>query len=595
MALSAANTVPAMSESKPHPNVILILTDDQGWDDAGFHGNNDIRTPNLDALATQAVRFANFYVHPVCAPTRASLLTGRHYLRTGVAHVHGGKDYLHPGEVTLAEWFKAGGYTTGMWGKWHSGKSTGYLPWERGFDEAYMADLYQHRDGGGVKNGLRIETPGWTTDAITGMCIDFITRNRDRPFLAYVPYLAPHTPLAAPPELVGKYEAMGMGTSLATAYAMIEQVDSGIGRIMTAVEELGIRDNTIIIFLSDNGPQYLGTERMSPADYARRYPSNMRGHKGSMWENGIKVPFLLSLPTRFGSRTVERVVDVHDILPTLVELCGLEQPDGILPLDGRSIVPYLLGHDTLPHKESVIFSNIGWGPVKDRHYEWPNWERKEYLPVTPQERPHVPFADQLIGLRDEGHKLLRHPDYSPGAPQAVGHEVLVNLADDPGETQNIANGESGRAAAMRARLEAWFEEVKSGPHAWHIPRFCIGPGTTNVVYLHAPQRQSGKVWNSGILSHGWDGPGDGAEFLVRVDKAGTYAMEIKARSHAGAPIRLEFRLDGHAVHQASFSRESPLLAPISLPQGDHTLSLIRVDDDDGRVEGLVSLSFDLEP
>jgi arylsulfatase A-like enzyme len=163
------------------PNVIVILADDLGYGDLGIHGNTVCRTPNLDRLGHHSLRIVPFYVHAVCAPTRASLLTGRHYLRTGVSHVHGGRDFLHPREVTIADWFRHNGYRTGMWGKWHSGKTTGYFPWERGFDEAYMADLYQHEGGGGRLNGERIDTPGWTTAAITDMALDFAEKEDDRP------------------------------------------------------------------------------------------------------------------------------------------------------------------------------------------------------------------------------------------------------------------------------------------------------------------------------------------------------------------------------------------------------------------------------
>ena len=165
------------ADSKPL-NVVLILADDLGWGDLGQNGNTLIDTPVLDCMGTEAARFENFYVHPVCAPTRASLLTGRHYLRTGVTHVHGGGDFLHPAEVTMGQWFQENGYATGMWGKWHSGKTSGYYPWERGFDEAYMAKLYIHEDGEGLFQGESRSAPGWTTDVLTGMTIDFIERHQ---------------------------------------------------------------------------------------------------------------------------------------------------------------------------------------------------------------------------------------------------------------------------------------------------------------------------------------------------------------------------------------------------------------------------------
>ncbi len=581
------------------PNVLIFLTDDQGWDDVGFHNNGDIETPFLDALAERAVQFANFTVHPVCAPTRASLLTGRHHLRTGVTHVHGGKDYLHPDEVTLADWFRANGYTTGMWGKWHSGKTTGYLPWERGFDEAYMADLYAHRDGGGLLNGKRMETTGWTTDALADMCIDFIRRHADRPFVAFVPFLAPHTPLVAPDALVRKYRDKGLNESLSTAYAMIGQVDSAIGRILGSLDDLDIRENTIVLFLSDNGPQYLGEERMSPTDYTRRYKSGMRGHKGSMWENGIKVPFLVSWPKRFPPAIVKRAADVHDILPTLIELCDLRKvPENILPMDGRSVMSYLEDGTDLPPKQSVIFSNIGWGPVKDAHYKWPDWQREEFRPIRPEVGAIQPFEDQLLTLRGERYKLLRHTDYSPGAPEAVDDEVLVDLGEDPLETENRATALPDRTSALRNELRDWFAKARKEPHAWHTPRFAIGPGTTNIIYLHAPAQQLGDIWTDGIWSRGWDQPGDGGEYLIRVTQAGSYALRTKVRGHSDNSFWLDLRIDGHAAGRIPVSSGDAFTGSLTLPVGDHLLQVTRAGNagaETGAVEGLMFLELRQNP
>ncbi|RMD77668.1 MAG: sulfatase, partial [Lentisphaerae bacterium] len=175
-----------MKRSTKRPNIILILTDDQGFDDIGLHGNTMIDTPNLDRLGRQSVRFNNFYATPVCAPTRAGLLCGRHFLRTGVSHVHGGHDFVHPDEVMMPQWFKANGYRTGMWGKWHSGKTSGYFPWERGFDEAYMARLYVHQDNQGLFNGSVRQHTGWTVDVLTNYALEFIERQAraEQPFFA---------------------------------------------------------------------------------------------------------------------------------------------------------------------------------------------------------------------------------------------------------------------------------------------------------------------------------------------------------------------------------------------------------------------------
>ncbi|MEE9463814.1 MAG: sulfatase-like hydrolase/transferase, partial [Bacteroidales bacterium] len=209
------------------PNIILIQADDLGWDDLGIHGNRLIETPNLNSLAGESVRFSQFYVTPVCATTRAALLTGRHFLRTGVSHVHGGKDFLHLDETTIADVMKDAGYVTGMWGKWHSGKTDGYFPWERGFDEAFMARLYDYYDNEGSYNGESLQTEGWITGVLTDMAIDFMKDHREVPFFAYLPYLTCHAPLDAPRHYVEKYLGKGLSENLAMLYGMVEHMANG--------------------------------------------------------------------------------------------------------------------------------------------------------------------------------------------------------------------------------------------------------------------------------------------------------------------------------------------------------------------------------
>jgi len=169
------------------PNFILIQMDDLGWDDLSVHGNQIIETPTIDRLAGESVQFNQFYVNPVCAPTRASLLTGRDFLRTGVSHVNGGKEYLNPGETIIAEIFSEAGYVTGMWGKWHSGGTDGYLPGERGFEEVYKAKLYRHENNFGEFNGKEVQHGKWADEVLINYAIEFITENRDKPFFAYLP------------------------------------------------------------------------------------------------------------------------------------------------------------------------------------------------------------------------------------------------------------------------------------------------------------------------------------------------------------------------------------------------------------------------
>ncbi len=200
---------------EPPPNFVIVLFDDLGWDDLGFHGNRIIETPNLDAFAAQSARYSDFYVNPVCAASRASLLTGRFFLKTGVSHVHGGKDFMSADETTIAQVLQQNGYATDMWGKWHNGTGERYDPWQRGFDEAFAARLYKHRNAEGLLNGQPVFTEKWADELIVDYTIDFMERNRHNPFFGFVSLLSPHTPLVAPEAVVQKYLDKGLSKNLA--------------------------------------------------------------------------------------------------------------------------------------------------------------------------------------------------------------------------------------------------------------------------------------------------------------------------------------------------------------------------------------------
>lgn len=181
--------------SKSKPNVLLIVLDDLGWDDVGFHNNPIVRTPAPDQLKKESIECTQVYVTPVCAPTRAEILTGMRFLHTGVSHVHGGKDYIHTSIKLLPEYFKSVGYATAMYGKWHSGHGHGYWPWQRGFDEAMVSDLYKHRNSSGKLNGQKVFTTKWSSEVIADYAAEFIQKQSEKPFFLYLPLLAPHSPL----------------------------------------------------------------------------------------------------------------------------------------------------------------------------------------------------------------------------------------------------------------------------------------------------------------------------------------------------------------------------------------------------------------
>ncbi|MCK4627919.1 MAG: sulfatase-like hydrolase/transferase [Sedimentisphaerales bacterium] len=319
------------------PNIVLIMTDDQGWGDIHSHGNPEIDTPVMDRLAASGVRFDRFYVSPVCAPTRASLLTGRYHERTGVHGVTRGYETMRSTEVTLAEILRQASYVTGCFGKWHNGAHYPYHPNGRGFDEFFgfcAGHWNNYFDTSLEHNGQLVKTKGYITDVLTDSAIKFIKNNRNRPFFCYLPYNAPHSPWQVPDKYFKKYKDRGLGDTTACAYAMCENLDDNLGRLFNKIGQLNLTENTIVLFLTDNGPN------------SNRFNGNMKGCKGSCNEGGIRVPPFIRWPARIKAGTQVKEIAAHiDLLPTIVELTGVKMPQ-TLPLDGVSLVPLLEGKTT---------------------------------------------------------------------------------------------------------------------------------------------------------------------------------------------------------------------------------------------------------
>lgn len=321
-----ADTVCAKS-----PNVLLIITDDQGFGDVASHGNSEIHTPVHDQLASEGVRFDRYYVSPVCAPTRAALLTGRYHPRTGVHGVTRGHEVMRDDEVTIAEILKANGYATGAFGKWHNGESYPHHPNGQGFDEfiGFCAGHWNNYfDTPLERNGEVFQSEGFIIDTLTDYAIDWIKKENEenRPWFCYVPYNTPHTPWQVPEKFWKKYQGKGLEPTTACAYAMVENIDFNMGRLLECVDELEQRENTIVIFMTDNGAN------------TDRYNAGMRGRKGSNHEGGTRVPLFIRYPNTIpAGLKVEEITAHIDILPTLVELTG-SKPIPTKPLDGKSLV-----------------------------------------------------------------------------------------------------------------------------------------------------------------------------------------------------------------------------------------------------------------
>ena len=324
----------AVVMERKRPNVILIMTDDQGWGDISSHGNDKIDTPVMDRLASDGARFERFFVSPVCAPTRASLLTGRYHLRTGTHGVTRGRENMRSKEVTIAEALKQASYATGCFGKWHNGAHYPHNPNGQGFDEFlgfccghwnnYFDTMLEH-------NGRLVKTKGYISDVFTDAAINFIEKNKERSFFCYIPYNAPHSPFQVPDKYFDKYKRRSLDDKTACVHGMVENLDDNIGRILKRLDELKLSDNTIVLFLTDNGPN------------SDRYNGGMKGRKGSVHEGGIRVPLFIRWPGHIKPGTKVTQIAAHiDMFATIIEMCGVGMPK-TLPQDGISLVPLLKG------------------------------------------------------------------------------------------------------------------------------------------------------------------------------------------------------------------------------------------------------------
>ncbi|WP_204660566.1 sulfatase-like hydrolase/transferase [Dyadobacter sandarakinus] len=345
--------------AQKRPNVVLILTDDQGWGDLSIHGNANVQTPNIDKLAREGARFSRFYVAPLCAPTRAGLLTGRYHYKAGVSGVSNSKEFLNLDELTFADLFKKAGYATGAFGKWHNGSQYPYHPNGRGFDEFYgfLSGHYANYFNTMLDhNGVAVRSIGYITDDLTDQAIGFIEKNKDKPFVCYVPFNAPHSPFQVPDQYYDRVKARGIRqfsqnktqeqTEVTiSALAMCENIDDNVGRILKTLDDLQIAENTIVIYLSDNGPN------------SWRWNGGMRGRKGMADEGGVRVPFFIRWPGVIpAGKVVEGNAAYIDVLPTLADLTGIATT-GTRPLDGISLKPVLTGKAArLPGR--LLFSSI---------------------------------------------------------------------------------------------------------------------------------------------------------------------------------------------------------------------------------------------
>lgn len=335
----------AQAPSAKRPNVVVFLADDAGWGDYSFSGNTSVSTPSIDSIARSGASLDRFFVCPVCSPTRAEFLTGRYHQRGGVRGVSTGQERLDLDERTIAESFQSAGYATGAFGKWHNGSQWPYHPNARGFDEyfGYTSGHWgEYFNPPLERNGKLDNYQGYIVDICTDQAIDFIERSHDKPFFCYVPFTTPHSPWSVPQEDWSRFQDKSIA-QLATnkqqekldetrcALAMLENQDRNVGRVLKKLDELELREETIIVYFSDNGPN------------TNRWTGGMKGKKGTTDEGGVRSVCYVSWPKKIAAgQTIKPIAGAIDLLPTLLALAGVSRL-GEKPLDGRDLSPLLLG------------------------------------------------------------------------------------------------------------------------------------------------------------------------------------------------------------------------------------------------------------
>ena len=482
-------------EPASKPNVILIITDDQGYNDVGAHGNTMIQTPHLDALHDESVRLTNFHVDPTCSPTRSALMTGRYSTRTGVWHTIMGRSLMDPEEVTLAEMFKANGYATGMVGKWHLGDNYPTRPQDQGFDEVVW-----HK-AGGVGQGAdywgndyfddtywRGDQPepfeGYCTDVWFREASSFIEQHQDAPFFLYLSTNAPHGPFLVDESYSRPYTEQGVTAPMDAFYGMITNIDENLGRLRAQLNELGIADNTILIYMSDNGTA-AGEERDVEAGQWPGYNAGMRGKKGSEYEGGHRVPFFVHWPKGDfnDGREVNQLAAHIDLAPTLIDVLELEQPAGA-PMDGTSLRGAIEG-DANALRDRTLF-------VHSQRIENPEKWRKSSV-----------MTDRW---------------------RLVNQTELYDIHADPGQSSDVAEANPDVVQALQQAYDGWWESLS--PVFDDYVRIALGDESENPTSLmsHDWHSNNGPVpWHQ---RHVQDGLVANGYWAVDVAEAGTYTIGL---------------------------------------------------------------------
>lgn len=486
--LVEADAQQAEERTRDRPNIIVFLTDDQGWGDLSHSGNTNLSTPNIDSLAQDGASFDRFFVCPVCSPTRAEFLTGRYHQRGGVYSTSAGGERLDLDEMTIADLFQKSGYKTGAFGKWHNGMQYPYHPNGRGFEEFYgfcsghwgdyFAPLLEH-------NGQIVEGEGFVVDDFTGRAIKFIEKNREEPFFVYLPYNTPHSPMQVPDQYWDRFKNKELAMRhrdpkkeddlhLRAALAMCENIDWNVGRILSKLEELELVEKTIVLYFCDNGPN------------GWRWNGGMKGKKGSVDEGGVRSPLLVRWPGAItGGTRIQTLSSVIDLMPTLAELASVPV-DGDLELDGVSLAPVLQGEEGAAEK----------------------------------------LKDRLIFSAWRNRASVRNDKFRYGTDGQ-----LFQMNKDPGQRKNVADTRPEVVELLKPSLESWLEEMREELGSDERPFVIAHPGhsLTQVPARDAiPSggiKRSNKFPNDSFFTE-WTSKEDAITWQAEVAQSGSYEVEL---------------------------------------------------------------------
>ena len=426
------------------PNIIFILTDDQGYGDISAHGHPILKTPNLDRLHREGVRFTDFHVSPTCAPTRSALLTGRHEFKNGVTHTIFERERLTPKATTLAEVLKAAGYRTGIFGKWHLGDEPKYWPSRRGFDEMFIhgaggigqtfpgscGDAPGNSYFGPVilHNGRFERTQGYCTDVFFAQAAKWIeTVKGGQPFLAWIALNAPHVPLQARPEDEARYVGEVANTNAAKFLGMVANIDDNVGRLLAKLAEWGLERDTLVIFMNDNG---------TDGGVLAGYNAGMRGKKGTPWIGGTRAASFWRWPGRIAPGDATALSAHVDFFPTLAELAGAKPSRKVQwQVEGRSLVP-LLENPSTPMPDRVLVTHVGRWPKDGKAKTREEWKFKGCS--VRNTRWHVVSPDGG-----------REPKWQ-----------LFDVQADPGEKTDVAAANPAVIASLAGHFDTWWRQVQ---------------------------------------------------------------------------------------------------------------------------------------